>query len=120
MLTRLIRHAVVAVVIAAGLTPTSVAMPATAVAAAPLREFAYVANFWSDTVSVINIATNTITGTIRVGNRPEDVAITPDGGHAYVANRGSDSVTVIDTATNTVTDTIRVGDAPTGVAIGRL
>ncbi|MDI9916858.1 beta-propeller fold lactonase family protein, partial [Rhodococcus sp. IEGM 1379] len=67
-------------------------------------------------VSVIETATNTATGTIP-GANPYGVAITPDGSHAYVTNLGSASVSVIETATNTVTGTIPVGQSPYGMAI---
>jgi DNA-binding beta-propeller fold protein YncE len=36
--------------------------------------------------------------TVKVGDGPTGVAITPDGGHVYVTNKGSDTVSVIDTA----------------------
>ena len=44
--------------------------------------------------------------------RPERVAITPDGKTAYVVNVGSDSVTPIDTVTNTPGAAISVGSVP--------
>ena len=78
---------------------------------------AYVTNAGSDTVSVIDTATNTVTATIPVGSTPVRAAVTPDGTRAYVTNAGSDTVSVIDTATNTVTTTIPVGNVPVGVAI---
>src|SRR5215813_7056169 len=71
---------------------------------------------FSNTVSVIDTATNTVVATVPVGVRPIGVAITPDGTHAYVANRISGGVSVIDTATNTVVATVPVRD-PFGVAI---
>ena len=80
--------------------------------------FAYVANHGSDTVSVIDTATNTVVATVGVGSSPVWVAVTPDGTHAYVVNQGSKSVSVIDTATNTVEPTvITVGLAPGALAI---
>ena len=62
---------------------------------------AYVTNPGSNTVSVINTATNTVVGgPIPVSNNPNGVAITPDGRHAYIANLLSNNVSVIDTGTN--------------------
>src|SRR5438105_338088 len=86
------------------------------VGAAP---FAYVTNRGSDTVSVLDTATNTVIATIPVGvgRVPEEVAITPDGAHAYVTNGGFDTVSVLDTATNTILTTIPVGTVTMGVAI---
>ncbi len=74
-----------------------------------LAQNAYITNYGSNTVSVIDTATNTVTATIPVGIDPYGVAVTPDGSKVYVANVGSNTVSVIDTATNTVTATIPVG-----------
>ena len=87
----------------------------TATAQAQTR--AYVTNNGSNTVSVIDTATNTVVATIPVGVSPFGVAITPDGTRAYVANQDSNTVSVIDTATNTVIATIPVGANPVAVAI---
>jgi YVTN family beta-propeller protein len=59
-----------------------------------------------DAVSVIDTATNTVTGLpIAVGILPRGVAVTPDGSEVYVTNTGSNTMSVIDTATNTVVGT---------------
>jgi YVTN family beta-propeller protein len=87
------------------------------VAITPDGTHAYVANSFSNTVSVIDTATNTVVATVPVGFSPFGVAITPDGTHAYVTNGNSKSVSVIDTATNTVVATVPVGNDPRGVAI---
>jgi YVTN family beta-propeller protein len=70
----------------------------------------------SNTVSVIDIATNTVVATIPVGAAPLGVAITPDGTRAYVTNFSSARVSVIDTTTNTVVAMIPM-DNPDGIAI---
>jgi YVTN family beta-propeller protein len=92
-------------------------------AAAP---FAYVANIDSNTVSVIDTATNKVVGPpieLGIGTGPVAVAVTPDGTHAYVANSGTGTVSVIDTATDTVLTgpgfPIPVGTGPDGVAVTR-
>src|ERR1017187_594599 len=77
---------------------------------------AYVANFGSNSVSVIDTSSNTVVATVGVGSQPNGVAITPDGTRAYVANGGGD-VWVIDTSSNTVVATVGVGSQPNGVAI---
>jgi YVTN family beta-propeller protein len=71
----------------------------------------------TDTVSVVDTATNTVTATITVGSDTFGVAVSPDGSKVYVANDNADTVSVIDTATNTVTATITVGSGPFGVAV---
>jgi YVTN family beta-propeller protein len=89
----------------------------TGAAVTPDGSHVYVANDFSNTVSVIATATNTVTTTIPVGNAPIGVAATPDGSHVYVANDVSNTVSVIATASNTVTAIIPVGKAPLCVAV---
>lgn len=81
--------------------------------------FAYVANSGSNTVSVIDTATNPpmVVTTVPVGIAPIALAITPDGKHAYVANTNSKTVSVIDTASNAVVATVPVGRGLLGIAI---
>jgi YVTN family beta-propeller protein len=66
-------------------------------------------------VSVIDSATNAVTGTIPVGNLPDGIAVHPAGTHLYVAE--SSTLSVIDTATRTVTVTIPMGGFPNTVAV---
>lgn len=78
---------------------------------------AYVTNTGSNTVSVINTATNSVTTNVPVGDHPSDIAVTPDGTKVYVANWQGNTVSVIDTTTNTVVSTVPVGITPLGVAL---
>jgi YVTN family beta-propeller protein len=82
-------------------------------AAAP---FAYVAS-GTNTVSVIDTATNMVVATIPVGKFPGGVAVAPDGKHVYVTNNQANTVSVIDTASNTVVATVPVGASPKGLAV---
>jgi len=52
-----------------------------------------------------------------VGQRPWNMALTPDGTKLYVANGRSNSVSVIDTSTNRKLKDIPVGELPWGVFI---
>lgn len=70
--------------------------------------FAYVTNQNSNSVSVIDMATNIVTSTIPVGSNPRGAAVTPDGKRVYVCN-GQGTVSVIDTATNSVFTSINLG-----------
>ncbi|MFI1168871.1 serine/threonine-protein kinase [Streptomyces sp. NPDC020801] len=88
-------------------------------AVSPDGRRAYVANFASRSVSVIDVATNrTVGGPVPVGDTPEGVAVSPDGRRVYVTNSSAGSVSVIDATRNrTVGSPIRVGDTPEGVAV---
>jgi YVTN family beta-propeller protein len=77
----------------------------------------YVTNLGDNTVSVINEATNTVTGTIPVGSGPYGVAVDPAARTVYVTNNSDNTVSVINEATSTVTRTIPVGSGPVGVAV---
>lgn len=79
----------------------------------------YVTNFESDTVSVIDGATNTVIDTIAVGNGsyPSAVAVDMNKNVIYVTNVRKDTVSVIDGATNTIIDTIPVGNAPRDIVV---
>ena len=77
---------------------------------------AYVANFGSNNVSVIDTSSNTVIATVMVGSQPQGIAVTPDGANVYVANCGGD-VWVIDTSTNKVATKFPAGACPTGVVI---
>ncbi len=48
--------------------------------------FAYITNDFSNNVSVIDIATNTVTATVNVESFPYGVAVKPDGRNVYVTN----------------------------------
>ena len=65
------------------------------VAVSPDGDTVYVANGSSNTVSVINASTNSVTDTVSVGDAPYGVAVSPDGDTVYVANSSDDTVSVL-------------------------
>jgi len=82
----------------------------------PLRSYAYVPNYNSGTVSVIDNISNTTVATVPVGTSPTVAAVSPYGASVYVTNQGSGNVSVIDVLSSTVASTIPVGSGPSGVA----
>jgi len=103
------------------------AMYGSTVAASPsAHDRVYTADQNSNTVSVINPATNTLLGQIKLGNpRPDllsplykgqinvhGMGFSPDHKTLVVVSNGSNSVTFIDTATNAVKGTTYVGRSP--------
>jgi YVTN family beta-propeller protein/autotransporter-associated beta strand protein len=104
-------------------TPTSTTVPpAITIGTQPItaavrgdESLAYVTNFGSNSVSVINTGTNAVVTTINVGTSPTGIAVSPDGTRAYVTQTGN-NVSVIDTTTNTVVTTLTGFNAPAGVA----
>jgi YVTN family beta-propeller protein len=66
----------------------------------------YVSNTGTNKVSVIDVATNTVTATIAVGTTPRYLVVSNDDSTVYVCNHDSSSISVINTTTDTVTKTI--------------
>ncbi|MGO8796805.1 MAG: YncE family protein [Candidatus Sulfotelmatobacter sp.] len=79
----------------------------------------YVPNDGSNTVSVINGATNSVAATVAVGASPYAVAVNPVTNTAYVCNFSGGSVTAIN-GTTYATSTMTVGTNPLGMAINPL
>jgi YVTN family beta-propeller protein len=101
-------------------TPIAVGTHPDAVAITPDGQYAYVANYGSDNVTPIRIATNTASPAgawIPVGSEPDGIAITPNGTTAYVANSGDGTVSKIALSTHQVVATISVGGSPSAIAI---
>lgn len=68
----------------------------------------YVAVKYSNILSVIDAATNTLIKNISVGVQPEALALSKDGTKLYVGQQGG-NISVIDTASKTVVETISIG-----------
>ena len=86
------------------------------VAFAPSGAYAYVVNHLvNQSVSIVNVATNTITRTISGFSSPEGVAISPSGSYAYVTNYNPGTISIVNIATNTITGAISGFDTPAAV-----
>src|SRR6478735_3071874 len=73
---------------------------------------AYVSNEKSNTVTVIDTSSWTVTKTIKVGQRPRGIEFTRDGKFVFVAVGDDDSIQVIDTAKHEIVDTLPSGPDP--------
>ena len=94
--------------VAAGTNPYAVAVN-------PVTNKVYVANIYSNNVTVIDGATNATT-TVATDSEPHAVAVNPATNKIYVANFNNASVTVIDGTTNDTT-TVPAGTGPFAVAV---
>ena len=83
----------------------------------PSGKEVYITNGTDGTVNVIDTVSNKITHTIKVGQRPWNMALTQDGSKLYVANGRSNNVSVIDTVAKKKVKDIAVGEMPWGVLI---
>jgi len=80
---------------------------------APNGKFAYVANPGSGAITVLNTATDAVSGTIKIPQGPpQSVSFSPDSRTAYVSvyttNGSVHLIAFIDTATRAVTATVQV------------
>ena len=100
-------------------TPITVGANPISVAVSPDGSKAYVGHGApGDTVTVIDTATNTVTGEITVGTNVGGIAFTPDGTTAFVAVFGTNSVAVVDVATDAVVGApITVGSGPSDIVV---
>jgi 40-residue YVTN family beta-propeller repeat len=83
----------------------------------PITNKLYVANQFSNTISVIDIDKSKVEKNIDVGNSPYDVDVNPFSNRIYASNRDSDTISVIDGFTNKELTNISVGDSPLGIGI---
>ncbi len=83
----------------------------------PFTNKIYVANQFSNTISVFDAKTDKLKQTIETGIFPYSIDTNLFNNRIYVTNRGSDNVSVIDGSTDTIIDKINVGKSPVQVAV---
>ncbi len=83
----------------------------------PFTNKIYVANQYSNTVSVFDAKTDKLIKTIPTGIFPYSVDTNQFNNRIYVTNRGSEDITVIDGSTDSVIDNITVGRSPVQVSV---
>jgi YVTN family beta-propeller protein len=81
------------------------------------REFAYITNGGSNTVTVLDVVNLRQDRVIPVGSNPTGVAANSKRNEVYVVNTGSNSVSVIDAEKNAVVATIPVHQRPYFVSV---
>ncbi len=84
------------------------------IAFSPDGKTAYVSNFDTGRLMLIDTKTYTLTKSIKVGTNPKIVTLSPSGDDIYVSNWSSNTISIIDAKTNKVINTVRVGLNPRG------
>jgi len=84
----------------------------------------YVANYGSDTISVIDTTNNTAIAIISIGNpskrdQPMRLALNPTETRLYVTNHNDNIVSVIDTTSNSIISNINVGVKPVDIIVDK-
>lgn len=85
----------------------------------PITDIAVVSNEKADSVSVVDLNTQTVLATIPVGKSPKGIAIDRGLNLATVSNNKDNTVSVIDLNTLSVIKTIPVGKEPEGISINQ-
>lgn len=81
------------------------------------REYAYVSNGGSNTVTVLDLVYLRQDRTLQVGQEPSGLAVNPRRNEVYVVNTQSGTVSVIDASANRVAATIPVHRLPYMIAV---
>jgi YVTN family beta-propeller protein len=81
------------------------------------REFAYISNGKSNTVTVLDLVYLRQDRTLQVGTQPSALAVNPARNEVYVVNTLSGSVSVIDAESNRIVATIPVHRLPRSIAV---
>jgi YVTN family beta-propeller protein len=76
------------------------------------REYAYISNGKSNTVTVLDLLSFTPIRNLQVGSEPTGLAANPKKNEVYVVNTGSANVSVIDAESNKLVATIGVQGKP--------
>ncbi len=79
--------------------------------------YAYLGDYYSNKVYVLDMAGGGLVKTLTVGSRPVGFAASQDGKRMYVTNAYSGNISVIDTATQSIVATLSVGKYPQGVSL---
>ena len=82
---------------------------------------AYLALSGSDSVEILDLVSGELTASVSLnyGDRPEALALAPDGRILVSVNQGSGTASIIDTASRIETGRVKVGEGPTDLAIDR-
>jgi YVTN family beta-propeller protein len=81
------------------------------------REYAYISNGGSNTVTVLDLVYLRQDRTLQVGTNPTNLAVNPARNEVYVANTQSGTVSVIDAEANRVVATITVRRQPDFISV---
>ncbi len=81
------------------------------------REFAYISNGSSNTVTVLDLVYLRQDRTLQVGTNPTNLAVNPVRNEIYVVNTQSGTISVIDAETNRIAATIPVHRLPSFASV---
>ncbi|HLN54364.1 MAG TPA: beta-propeller fold lactonase family protein [Bacteroidales bacterium] len=80
-------------------------------------KYCYVSNQWADNVSVVDLASMTVTDTLQTGNGPAGVAIDNSGKYLFAVNSFGGDISVIDLQSGEEIKRLPAGNNPTGIRL---
>jgi len=86
-------------------------------AVSPNHKLAYVTESGSNTLALLDLRTDKVSGRITVGKTPTFVLLNRSGSVAYVSNAGSNTISVVKTASKQVVATISTDVEPYALAL---
>jgi len=87
------------------------------VSAAGGRAILYVTNSGGDDVTLVDVVTGKVIGSIQTGSTPHGLEASPDGSRVYVSGETDDDIVAIDTAASTVLWKAPIADRPNHIAL---
>jgi YVTN family beta-propeller protein len=90
---------------------------AEAIAVSPDGTRAYVTGTDSNTVSIIDTATNVVAGSFSTAMYPNAIAVSPDGRRLYISAMGAHVLQTLDAADGHQIATARVGSSPSALVL---
>ena len=100
-----------------GVALLSLAALGPAAASVGAEPLVYVSNERSNSVTVIDAASDKVVATIPVGNRPRGIGVSPDGRTIYVALGHDNVIAVVDAASRAVKARFAAGTDPEAFAV---
>ena len=85
----------------------------------PGATFLAVVNPDSNSFSLVDLSSNSLSVEIAVGTNPQTLSIDASGKWAFVTNRDDDTLSMVDLETEELTDNMGVGDKPFGVVVSQ-
>ena len=88
-----------------------------AVAVDSISGRAFVANYASGNVTVIDGGNDSVIGTVNAGAYPQSIAVDSSDHRVFVGSTREGTITVLDGTNNSVLGTVRTGQAPFAIAV---
>ena len=98
-----------------GLIYSTIASAVVWTAAAAAAPFAYVPNEGSASISVIDTATDRVTATLKLAQKPRGIAVSLDGSRLFISDQTANALITIDLGKREVVASTALGSSPEAI-----